>query len=168
MDIIIGNVCSLLAMLANAFSSTRKTSKGMLHVQNVAQLIYFTCAMVLKGYSAGVQNLIGIFRNFVAIRGIKNKILEWSLVIAGVVLGIAVNNRGFVGLLPVLANLEYTLVVFRFNNNDRALKIAFFISSLCYIIFNTAIMNYVGTVMDTIVLITTGIALFRRQPVEKA
>jgi len=161
MRIIIGNICSLLAMLANAFSSTRKTPKGMLHIQNLGQAIYFAGAMALRGYSAGVQNVIGILRNVMAIREWKSKILEWILVTAGVVLGVVFNNRGFVGLLPVVANLEYTLAIFRFSTNERVLKLAFLISSVCYIIFNFAINNYVGAVMDTVVLTTTAISLLR-------
>jgi len=96
-----------------------------------------------------------------AIREWKSKILEWILVTAGVVLGVVFNNRGFVGLLPVVANLEYTLAIFRFSTNERVLKLAFLISSVCYIIFNFAINNYVGAVMDTVVLTTTAISLLR-------
>lgn len=164
MRIIIGNICSLLAMLANAFSSTRKTSKGMLHVQNVGQAIYFAGALAFRGYSAGVQNVIGILRNLTAIKGIKSKVLEWSLVAAGVLLGVAFNNRGIMGLLPVFANLEYTLVIFRFSTNERALKLAFLVSSVCYVIFNVVIQNYVGAVMDAIVLTTTAVSLLRPKP----
>ena len=167
MPIMIGNICSLLAMLANAFSSTRKTAKGMLHVQNVGQLIYFAASFVLKGYSAGVQNLIGIVRNFMAIREVKNKLLEGLLVIAGVVLGLAVNNRGWIGFLPIFANLEYTLVIFRFSTNQRVLKLAFLISSVCYVIFNLAISNFVGAASDAFVLITTAIALFQFKPTQE-
>lgn len=35
MDIIIGNLCTLLGMGANAFSATRKNMKGVLRAQNL-------------------------------------------------------------------------------------------------------------------------------------
>lgn len=160
-NLIIGNLCNLLAMGANAFSSTRKTAKGVLHVQNFGQLMYFITGIVLRGYSAAVQNVVGILRNLAAIRNIKSRILEWSLTAAGVVLGVVFNNRGLIGLLPVAANLEYTLAIFRFKNNERALKIAFLISTVAYVIFNIAIRNYVGAACDLTVAVTTAVVLIR-------
>ena len=160
-NLIIGNVSSLFAMSANAFSSTRKTAKGVLLFQCLSQLIYFFTSMVLKGYSGAVQNVVSILRNLAAIRKTQSKIIAWTLTIAGVVLGVVFNNRGWIGLFPVIGNLQYTLAIFRFQDNERAIKASFFISIVAYIVFNTAIYNFVGTVTDSVVAITTAIALIK-------
>ena len=159
--IILGNLCTLLAMGANAVSSMQKTAKRILRVQNLAQLIYCASAMILGGYSAAVQNAVSILRNIAAIRDIKSKVLEWSLVTAGVVLGIAFNNRGFMGLLPVLGNLLYTLAIFRFMDRERLLKLAFLISTASFLVFNIVILNIVGAVSDSVVIVTTVVVLCR-------
>ena len=65
------------------------------------------------------------------------------------------------GLLPVIANLEYTLAVFRFRDNEQALKCAFFLSSVMFAIFNLAIQGYVGFVTNLFVAVTTLVALIR-------
>ena len=159
--IIIGNVCTLFAMLFNSLSATRRTPKGILWMQNVSQGIYLLCGVVLKGYSASVQNAVSILRNIAAIRKIKSKTLEWVFVALGVVLGIVFNNRSWIGLLPVIGNLQYTLAVFRFQNDERKLKLFFLISIAAFIGFNFAIQNYVGVAADSIVMITTVIALLK-------
>lgn len=161
MDIIIGNLSTLVAMGANAFSSTRKTVKGVLLFQSLSQLCYFFCAIALRGYSAAVQNVVSILRNLAAIGKSKSKVVAWSLTIAGVVLGVVFNNRGWIGLFPVIGNFQYTLVIFRFKDNEWAVKLSFFISTVGFVIFNTAIYNFVGTVTDSIVLVTTAIALVK-------
>lgn len=166
--LIIGNLCTLLAMGANAASSTRKTAKGVLFLQSLSQLSYFFAGIVLKGYSAAVQNIVGILRNVAAMRNIKSKPVEWILTAAGVVLGLVFNNRGLVGLLPVLGNLQYTLVIFRLKNNERALKIAFLISTVSYIIFNATISNYVGLTADSVVFLTTLVVLLRGRKTKKS
>lgn len=153
--LIIGNVCSLLAMVTDSVSSTRKTAKGVLLVQSLSQLIYFIGTVVLKGYSGAVQNAVSILRNFVAIRDIRNKYVEWALVGLGVVLGLAFNNLGFMGLLPVIANFQYTIAVFRFQDNERALKISFAIAVGMFAVFNIAIFNVVGVVSNSVVFVTT-------------
>lgn len=162
-NIIIGNLCTLLAMGTNAISSTRKTAKGMLLFQSLSQVIYFVCAIVLKGYSAAVQNVVSIIRNAVAIKNIKNKVIEWVLIILGLVLGIVFNNRGIIGLLPVIGNLQYTLAIFYLKDNERLFKISFLISLIGFVIFNIAILNIVGAIADTIVSITTIIALIKER-----
>ena len=166
-NLIIGNLCTLLAMGANALSSTRKSAKGVLAVQSVGQLIYLLSAIVLRGYSAAVQNAVSVLRNIAAIRNVKSKVIEWALTIAGVVLGVWFNNRGLIGLLPVLGNLQYTLAIFRIKDNERLLKISFLISVASFLVFNIVLYNFVGLISDTIVVITTAIVLIREGKQEK-
>ena len=104
---------------------------------------------------------MSILRNLVAIRQISSAVVEWTLLGLGVVLGVAFNNLGLVGLLPVVANLQYTLAVFRFKDRERALKIAFLISVGLFAIFNLAIYNIVGMLSNSAVCVTTAITLIK-------
>ena len=162
-SIIIGNICSILAMLSDSFSSTRKTTRGVLSVQCLSQMIYFTGTVILKGYSGAVQNAVSLLRNLVAIRRIESKALEWFLIILGVVLGICFNNRGWMGLLPVISHLQYSLAIFRFKDNERALKISFAIAVGLYAVFNVVLLNVVGVCTNLAVMITTLIAVFKKK-----
>ena len=162
-ELIIGNLCTLLAMGSNAFSATRKSASGILLTQNLSQAIYCASAITLKGYSAAVQNIVSIVRNFTAARKIQSKFLEWMLVVLGVVLGIVFNNRGIVGLLPVIGNLQYTLAIFRFSDNQRVLKISFLLSVVSFAIFNAVICNFVGVAADSFVVVTTAAVLIRER-----
>lgn len=166
-NIIIGNLCSLLAMFTDSVSNTRKTTRGILLMQSVSQAIYGVGAVVLGGYSGAVQNVMSIIRNFVAIKKINSKALEWILVALGVVLGVAFNNLGTMGWLPIIANLEYTLAVFYCKDNERALKIAFLISAVMFAVFNGAILSIVGVVTNSIVVITGIIALVKERREKK-
>jgi hypothetical protein len=161
MHLIIGNLCSLLAMLTDSISSTRKTSKDVLRVQNISQLIYCIGTVILKGYSGAVQNAVSFLRNLAAIHNVQSKAVQWVLAALGVVLGVAFNNLGLIGLLPVAANLGYTIAVFRFQNNERALKTAFMICVFCFSIFNIALYNVVGVASNTVVAVTAAISLIK-------
>ena len=154
MELIIGNLCSLLAMGTDSLSATQKTAKRVLLVQCLSQLFYGIGNIVLKGYSGTVQNAVSILRNFVAIYKIESKFMEWFLLILGVVLGIAFNNLGLVGYLPIAANLIYTLAVFRFKDDERSLKLVFMVTIVMFIIFNFAILNVVGGITNSVVLVS--------------
>lgn len=161
-SLLLGNGCSLLATLSNMFASTRKTARGVLLVQSLGQAFYFACAIFLKGYSGAVQNAMSIVRNFVAMGKKKSsKWMEWTLIAGGVVLGVVFNNRGLAGWLPIVGNLEYSLAVFRFRDDQRMLKVALIVSLLIFIAFNLVIGNIVGTVADSVVVVTTLADLWR-------
>ena len=163
-SLLLGNGCSLLATLSNMVASTRKTARGVLLVQSLGQAFYFACAIFLKGYSGAVQNAMSIVRNFVAMGKKKaGKPVEWGLIAAGVVLDVVFNNRGLAGWLPILGNLQYSLAVFRFRGNERALKIAFLISAVMFTIFNIVLFNVVGMVSNAVIIITTVTSLLQKE-----
>ena len=153
--ILIGNLCSLLGMGSDCLSSSRKNPKEVLWLQALSQFIYCIGSIVLKGYSAAVQSLVSIIRNIAATRENNPKYLEWLLVVLAVVFGIIFNNRGIYGWLPIIANFEYSIAVFAFKDNERALKIAFSFCVTLFAAFNAVLLNFVGVVTNIIVLITT-------------
>ena len=157
--LIVGNVCTVLAMACNAISSAGRSPKKVLWMQSASQAIYGISGIALQGYSATAQNVVSILRNLAALRNMKSKVLDWALV--GVVLGVACNNRGVIGLLPVIGNLQYTLAIFKFKTDERKIKIFFLISTVCFVVFNFAICNYVGALADAIVSVTTATMIWK-------
>ena len=162
MGLIVGNLFSLLAMVADSFSSSRKTVRGMLLVQCLGLGFFAASSICLKGYSAAVQNVVSIIRNLAAVRKTENKMFEYALIVLGVVLGVAFNNRGVLGLFPVIGNLVYSIGVFRFRDNERALKYVFLVAVAMFAVFNAAILNFVGVASNVVVVVVTIISLCRK------
>ena len=161
-NIIIGNVCSLLAMITDSIGSSRKTTKGMLLMQGLGSVIWAAGSIILKGYSAAVQNIVGLLRNLAAAYKVQNKWLEYTLILLGVVLGVVFNNRSWLGILPVVGNLTYSVAMFRVQDNERALKIAFLFCVGSYAIFNAVILNIVGLIANIVIMATTIIFLVKK------
>ena len=153
--ILAGNICSILAMVSDAVSTSRKTARSMLLFQTLSQLFYVVGAVILKGYSAAVQNVVSVVRNLLAVSGKQKKYIEWALVALAVVLGLWFNNRGVIGWLPVLGNLEYSIAVFHFRENERALKICFLVIVLMFGVFNASILNFVGAASNACLFAAT-------------
>lgn len=159
--IILGNVFSLCAMITDSVSGTRKKHSEIMAVQIISQLFYGASSIALRGYSSTAQNIVAIFRNFAAMKNIKSRVLEWVLILSGVVLGILLNNRGLIGWLPILANLEYSVAVFRLKDNEKALKLAFIINMVMYAVFCGIILNFVGVLSCTVIAVTTAVSLIK-------
>jgi hypothetical protein len=112
-----------------------------------------------------VQNAVAVLRNLAAIKKIKSKVLEWILILMGVVLGAVFNNRGIWGWFPIVANFEYSVVMFTFKDNPKILKLSFVFNAILFAIFSFIINNYVGIVANTVIGVTTVISLFKEKKV---
>ena len=161
-EIILGNFFALLAMISDSISSSRKTTKGMLKVQNFSQLFYGISSVILKGYSGAVQNLISLIRNILKIKENKKEYIQWILLGIAIVLGVVVNKLGIIGYFPIIANVQYTIVVLKVKNNEKALKISFLISCILFTIFNVVILNIIGIIANLIIIISILIFLFNK------
>lgn len=161
MDIIIGNLCSLLATASDIFASSRKKVRDFLLAQCIGQAFYALCSIVLKGYSAAVQNGICIARNVAAAFNITGKAVEWCFVVLAVALGLVFNNLGWLGILPVVANLIYALAVVLTRERELVLKTAFLINIACYIVFNVMISNLVGAIFNVVLFVSTLLFMVR-------
>lgn len=162
-SLILGNLCSILAMITDSISATRKTVRGVLWMQNLSQICYCVGALALKGYSGAVQNIVSLLRNLAAIYNIRHPVVEWGLIGLGVVLGAWSNNLGLMGWLPIIAGTQYSIVIFRFPDNDRALKISLMVSCIMFTVFSAVIWNVVGVVTNAVIAITTAIALWKQK-----
>ena len=158
-------VFSLCAMISDSVSGTRKKHNEIMAVQIVSQFFYAASSIALKGYSSTAQNAVAVFRNLLAMKNVKSRTLEWTLILAGVVLGVLFNNRGLLGWLPIIANLEYSVAVFKLKDNEKALKLAFIVNMVMYAVFSAVIQNYVGVVSCTVIAVTTAVSLFRARTV---
>ena len=158
---ILGNLFSVLATGTDLVGASSKTARGMLWAQSASQGFLGMSSLVLGGYSAVVQNVVSLVRNFAALSNKSSKIFEYILIALGVILGIWFNNLRLIGWLPILANLEYSVAVFRFKNNERMLKIAFAVCIVMYSVFNFAIKNYVGTLSNAAVLAATLYSVYK-------
>lgn len=160
MNIILGNIASLFANLFDVIGATRKTKKKILFFQLFSYAFYTITNLLLKSYSTVIQNLFAIVRNVIAYFGVKSKYVEYAIVTGSFILGIYFNNLGFIGLLPVIANLEYSICLFKLKDVIK-LKISLLICNSMFIILNLYISNYVGFTFTLITVISQIIDLIR-------
>ena len=159
--ILLGNIFSLLSTITDLYSVSRKTARSMLITQTITQALLALSSIILGGYSAVVQNVVSILRNLAALGNTSSKVIEYGLIVAGVVLGIAFNNLGLIGCLPVLSNLIYSISVFRFKDDEYSLKITFTVCVSLFIVFNFRLFNYVGAISNIAVFSMSALSLVK-------
>ena len=159
--IIIGNIIAFFGSGGILLSTAVKNKKNILKVQTAASFFLLASDIVLRGYSGAVQDLICILRNITVILGKKSKILNFFFILSGVALGIIFNNKGWLGLLPILANLQFSCIVLHPKADDVMLKASIFASNVCWAIYSLCIFNYVNMAVNIIICISAAVFVIR-------
>lgn len=162
--IILGNLISGLGMLVLFISTFLKDKRRMLAIQSFNHACSVVAGLMLKGYSGVVQDLISLARNVSVLRGHNGRLLRYFFIGSGLVLGVAFNNRGWLGLLPIIASTEYTVVVVKQGATERTLKWAIVASTLCWAVYSLLLYNVVNAAANVITMGSALWYLYRHRP----
>ena len=108
----IGLFFSFLSACCLCYSTFGQKKENMLKWQVANTSFAILAQLFLKGYSGMATNLVCLIRNILGARGRLNKTNTVILTILIVVAGVAANNRGWLGLLPVITSVEYSACMY--------------------------------------------------------
>jgi len=158
--ILIGNLISFgaaICMLWSTFSRSR---------ENIFLLQFFECALlavanVFFGVYAGVLVLLlSAVRNLLVAKNLYTKPVMGFFLLLTVVLSFLTNNRGLLGLIPMIATLQYT-VCSHVIVGVKGTRLSIFINTLFWVIYGFLVRDFSTAVSDLVVLFFTAVNLFR-------
>lgn len=148
--IILGNVISGIGMIILFVSTLLKDKRTIIGIQAMNHALSFVGGILLKGYSGAVQDAIGFIRNVVVLKEKQTRLLKILFVGLGLVLGVLFNNRGWIGLLPIIGATEYAMVIVNEKATERTIKKAIIVSTSLWAIYCLFIFNFVNVVANII------------------
>ena len=108
-QIILGNIISFVAAIM-LFLSCYTTDTRKIYIYEIAEnAILCLSSVVFASWTGLITLALAIFRNILLMKDCYSK--KWMVVISVAVAGsgIIVNTKGVIGLLPVIAELEWTI-----------------------------------------------------------
>jgi len=127
--IIIGEIFSLLAALTLAYSTFSNKKNKMIWWQAINAIFYGISNLFLGGYSAVVTNVLTLSRNILVVKNKLDKKFTIIICILMTIVGVYFNNRVWLGLLPIIASVQYTICVYVLKSAQR-MRIALIINLL--------------------------------------
>ncbi len=106
------------------------------------------------GFTGASTNGIATVRNLLKAHGRFAGIIVWVTRIAQVAIGVLVNNRGLLDLLPVAATVEYTLAV-ALTDGLRSVKLALLVNILMWAAYGALIGDWVGLSKSAFLMLLT-------------
>lgn len=150
-QLIYGNVVALIASLLMVYAGTIKDRKKIIYIQTLQISTFTLSALILGGYTGAIVNLISIARNILCYKDKLTNSMKAILILLSIIFSLLFNNLGFLGLLPLISTVIYTL--FMDVKSAIKLKLLIVFTIMFWLIYDILIHSYTSAVFDFFTMI---------------
>lgn len=159
-QLFIGNAISLVAAVLLAASCCVNQPRRIYLLQICTNLVLCLSSIVLGAWSGVVTLLLSSLRFYLIIRKKFNFPLMILFSAAVLLLGILANNRGLIGLLPVIAGVQFTVCTY-FAKKTKSIKLSILINISLWAVYSFLILDIVSGVSETVNALVCLISLLK-------
>lgn len=158
-QIIIGNIIALKASLLMVYSGLIKKKEKIIYVQTVQIGMSVISNIVLGGITGAIINAISCIRNILCYKNKLTNKEKTIIILVSIVLSLLFNNLGFIGILPLISTVVYTLLM---NTIDVIkLKKLIIFTMIMWFIYDIYLKAYTSAIFDFMTIITNSIAIYK-------
>ena len=157
--LIIGNIIALIAASIQFVIGIIKDRKKIILLQTIQFFTFSISTFILGGFTGAIANLINAIRNILSYKEKLTKNIIILIILVSTILTLAFNNLGFIGLLPLINTIIYT--VFINQKNPFKFKILFLITIILWFIYDFTIKAYTSAFFDIFTIIVTCITAYQ-------
>ena len=159
----LAQIFGLLGATSMLLSSWQKTRKKVLSFLIFDSLFYFIQYILLGALSGAFTNIIGLIRTIIFRykennKHLQNKIILYIIILMYLIIGIYTYD-GIISIFPVIVSILYSVVLWQ--NNVKKIRIGTSLMLLSWLIYNVSVSAYIGAIVETILFISTIIAIIK-------
>ena len=159
MNIIIANIIDFVAAIVQVGSGAIKKKSRILIVQTVQLLMQAVSMLLLGGVTGAVSNVLSCFRNFLCYKDKLNVVWKVILIIASIGFTIALNDQGFLGIIPAAVCTIY--IIFMDIKGPVKFKLLVTLSFVPWAVYHFILKSYTGAIFDVATVVTNAVTLFK-------
>lgn len=152
--LVLANIFSFIGISFLAYSTFSNRKNNMLYIQVADTLFNAISNLLIGSYSGMLSNLIGTVRNILIAKGKMSKKIYIFLSLVLLVIGVFFNKLGLIGILPIIATIEYTILS-SICKDAQELRYALIINILIWLIHDIYVRLYPAFIMDIVIIVIT-------------
>ncbi len=160
--LVIGNIFSLLSAICIAVSVIKKNKNDLIWWQIIDVIFCILSNIALYTYAALTTNTVSLIRNILAYKNKLSKKLTFILVVLCIIAGLWANNRGIIGLFPIIASASYTILMHT-TNNEQQMRYALVSNLVLWFIHDFYVQAYPSAIMDMVLSLWTVLQIFQNR-----
>lgn len=155
--IVVGNIIALIGSVLLICTGLLAKKKHILFVQSLQTICFIISNFVLKGFSGVVINSLSLFRNIFAYKEKLTIPIKVCFIFISMVLCIIFNNKGIIGILPLISMCLYTW--FMTTKDIMHFKYLTIFITVLWGIYDFYIMSYTSSLFDFVTVACNIISL---------
>lgn len=160
--LILGNIFSLLSAVCIAVSVIKKNKNDLILWQVFDIIFCILSNIALYTYAALTTNSIALIRNILAYKSKLTKQLTGILLMLCIVVGLWANNRGIIGLFPIIASASYTVLMFT-TKDEQQMRWALISNLMLWLVHDVYVQAYPSAVTDLVLSVWTAIQIYKHK-----
>ena len=160
MNIVIGNAISFIAGIFIILSMWVNDEKKAYKYQFLNAFILIISSVFFLSWTGVVTMAIAASRNLMVYY--DRLTFKWTMffIVISIVLGLAVNTMGFVGILPIIAIIQISLCNY-YLKTIKPIKTSFIVNSAIYVIYFLAILDFASAGIESFTALVGVVSLVR-------
>ena len=160
--LIIGNIFSFLSAICIAVSVLKKNKNDLIWWQIVDVVFCILSNIALYTYAALTTNSIALIRNILAYKNKLTKKVTCILFVLSVFVGLWANNRGIIGLFPIIASASYTVFIF-ITKDEQQMRWALVSNLILWFVHDIYVQAYPSALTDVVLSVWTTMQIFKHR-----
>lgn len=150
-NILIGNIISFAAAIFLAVSCVVKSRKQIFILQFMNCAVLAVASYFFGSYAAITTLALCCIRNIFIMKDKFSVPVMTVILILVIACGVLTNNRGLIGLLPVIATVEYTICCHYITDVGKT-RISILVNEAIWIIYSFLVLDFSTAITDIIVV----------------
>ncbi len=160
--LIIGNTLSLLSAICIAISVIKKNKNDLIWWQILDVIFCILSNIALSTYAALTTNSVALVRNVLAYKNKLTKNKTFILFVLCIIAGLWANNRGIIGLFPIIASTTYTIFMYT-TKNEQQMRWALVSNLMLWFVHDVYVQAYPSALTDMALGIWTLIQIYKNK-----
>jgi len=161
-NLVIGNIISFIAAIFMMYSTIINDREKVFFYQFLNCVFLVIASWFFSSYSGMLMLGISAIRNHLVSKDKFTKNTMILFVVISVVFGIYVNNRGLIGLISIIATVQYTICSY-YIRSEQNTRYSIWVNVFLWVIYSLLILDISTFSTDFVTLIITTIAIFKNR-----
>ena len=160
--LVIGNIFSLLYAICLGISVVKKSKKDAVFWLIMDGFCCIASEIALCAYAAMTTNAIALVRNWLSYKNKLTGLATLVLCVCFVGIGLLTNNRGVIGLLPILAGSSFCVFMY-ISKTAQHLRYACVGNLPLWMIHDILVQSYPAAVMEFVLTLWTIVQIYKHR-----
>ena len=159
---LVANIFSFVGAITLLYSTFNKEKEKILCIQAISSGASVISYLLIGSYSAMLISVIAVIRNVLTAKDKMTPNLLFTISAILIFLGLCTNTKGLVGLLPIIASVEYTIWSAK-GTTAQSLRWAIVVNLVLWLIHDICVSLYLFIIMDLVILIATIVNIIKNR-----